>query len=513
MSNYDAEIPKSLHNQLIFSEKLHLDRRTAVVYGVTKDLRLLELQQKNVNGSVYLGPTIPTTSVAFFEDTSLEMETAYGESPDREQRPRTIKIKQFCANDGTTRTRFILVQLDRTLVVVERNDPQRLIRGAGSESLVIHSRYESFRQLSFVDHPHRSGACAVRIELEQQHRGEPIVTDFLGGPVAAGAEPEAKLACFDEVLKMLQQHTAERKVQLRMVQLTVSQLFNDINQPLKIVPETLRCSDPEGTVPLVRYGEVWKRIHNDRLVIGVPLYNCTYERRLILKNLSLVMLSRDLKHLDYTSRFYQIKDDDFEFKSYDEFMEMEDTIERSLSFGMEWIAEKINVLHPEQTGVHVACFELSSLLRHGPNVCLDCYVTYNVATIGNECVELQLNVGPLTLPRTQLYSAALSIQLFSEGETYRDLLTITCTSEQLAIEITYKSDHIGVGLKDFFVGRLGFAEVLSSVEDRSLLYCGDNSYWQGTLIRLDRLIGQRMKAKLYCSSSTGHTSSIDLFGL
>ncbi|ETN66187.1 hypothetical protein AND_002030 [Anopheles darlingi] len=210
------------------------------------------------------------------------------------------------------------------------------------------------------------------------------------------------------------------------------------------------------------------------------------------------MVSRDLKHLDYTSQFYQIKDDDFDFKSYDEFMEMEDTIERSLSFGMEWTADKINVLHPEQTGVHVACFDLSSLLQHGPDVCLDCYVTYRVATIEKECVELQLNVGPLTIPRTQLYSTALSIQLFSEGETYRDLLTITCTSEQLAIEISYKSAHVGIGLKDFFVGRLGFAEVLSSVEDRSLLYCGDNSYWQGTLIRLDRLIDQRMKAKLYC---------------
>uniref|UniRef100_A0A182FE56 Uncharacterized protein n=1 Tax=Anopheles albimanus TaxID=7167 RepID=A0A182FE56_ANOAL len=210
------------------------------------------------------------------------------------------------------------------------------------------------------------------------------------------------------------------------------------------------------------------------------------------------MLSRNLKHLDYTSRFYQLKSDDFEFNSYDEFMATEDAIERSLSFGMEWTAEKINVLHPEQTGVHVACFDLSSLLQQGPDVCIDCYVTYNVATIENECVELQLNVGPLTISRTQLYSTALSVQLFSEGETYRDLLTITCTSEQLAIEISYKSEHIGVGLKDFFVGRLGFAEVLSSVEDRSLLYCGDNSYWQGMLIRLDRLIEQRMKAKLYC---------------
>lgn len=29
---------------------------------------------------------------------------------------------------------------------------------------------------------------------------------------------------------------------------------------------------------LAKYGDIWMRTHNERLVFGIPVYNCTYRR-------------------------------------------------------------------------------------------------------------------------------------------------------------------------------------------------------------------------------------------
>uniref|UniRef100_A0A182UMV4 Uncharacterized protein n=1 Tax=Anopheles merus TaxID=30066 RepID=A0A182UMV4_ANOME len=279
---YEQDIPKRLQNDAIFAEKVSLTRRCAVVYVVTSDQRLFEVRQRAILCQVPL--TISRTEQGrqhpivnnsrLFNDTPYEMETSpvfdCHESP-----PSTVNVTLFRANDGTKRKLFILVQLDRTLVVVERRTTTDGCDDNGQ--LVVHSRYEDFRQLCFVENVHRPGSGAVRIELED--RDGPIVTDFQDTPsgfvgrVGAGPSLEDNFTCFDEVLKMLRDQTTERKAQLATAQLTVCEVFHGMNERMKTVPPLLRSSIAEEKVPLVRYGEVWQKIHNDRLLIGVPVYN------------------------------------------------------------------------------------------------------------------------------------------------------------------------------------------------------------------------------------------------
>uniref|UniRef100_A0A182WKU8 Uncharacterized protein n=1 Tax=Anopheles minimus TaxID=112268 RepID=A0A182WKU8_9DIPT len=269
---YEKDIPKRLQNDAIFVEKVALTRQCSVVYVITTDKRLFEVRERGILGEVPLvlntahtGHHDPiATNRGLFNDTQYDMDTS---TVVESEHPINVSIKLFRANDGTKRKLFVLVQLDRSLIVVERRNADGY---HGNGLLMVHSRFEYFRELAFVENPQRTGSCTVRIELDD--RDEPILTDFLDGPIGRNGTRsiEDNFACFDEVLKMLREQTAERKSQLEVARLTVSEIFNGMNERLKMVPPLLRSSNPEEKVPLVRYvllGTVAEQFEIEPIVI------------------------------------------------------------------------------------------------------------------------------------------------------------------------------------------------------------------------------------------------------
>ncbi|XP_001664326.2 uncharacterized protein LOC5579864 [Aedes aegypti] len=501
-SEHLDELPRSLLDSVLFVEKIVLNRNSSALAVITADRQLLEVKQRSIVTCLDLGGYgVGDIRQANHEPpvVSSIFGTLSPTKPD-EEIDRRIVLSVFRSIDGADRKVFYLLEMERKLVVVERKQSPCL-------RFVHCQTFEGFIKLVITERDDRPGCPVVKIYVEQQL--EPIVTDFHSYRMESSADSVNNFTCFHEILKALKERVNQRRAELTALQAVTGELFEQINGQLKHVPSLLRTENPDERQPLVKYGDVWTKVHNGLLVIGVPVFNCTYKRRLTLTNLKLFLKNPDQqKPFEYYFKYYQLKDDDFNFKNWEQILESEDIISDVPLFQQEWIQPKINALHPGQTAILLATAKLSHLKTIQLSTVFECFVTYDVATTGQDsCPGLQLFVGLVEVKRTDLYSVDLAV-VFNGRDTFKDLLAITATSEYLALELTFETVPKR-GFHRFCIETLKFrlinhgcaAEELHQEELPNILYYDDNGYWRSMLIRLDELKPTRQKMKIYCTHS------------
>uniref|UniRef100_A0A1Q3G226 Uncharacterized protein n=1 Tax=Culex tarsalis TaxID=7177 RepID=A0A1Q3G226_CULTA len=490
--DYRDEIPRRLLDQILFAERITIRRRLPPVFAlITQDRQLLEVQQKSIQATIDLAEFLTsagTTLPSIFGSFSPE--------PVDDGRKGKVSLTVFRSNDGVGKRLFYLVEVERHLVVVERQDQPAV-------KFVHNQTYEGFIQLSITENEERPGHEVVKIYLE--HSVEPTVTDFQTFRVVPTDMSVNNFTCFHEILKSLKERSAERRAELAMIRETTAKLYDRLNQRMKHVPGLLRTENPDEKRPLVKYGDIWTKVHNERLIVGIPVFNCTYKRRLTLTNLQLLLINESNNRFEYSYRVYQLNDDDFNFKNYEQILETDDDIPEVPHFQQEWKPLETNALHSEQTAILVATVKLSTLSELSLATMLECFVTYDVATVESDfCNPLQLYLGAVEVKRTDLYGTSSGVT-FHDRHIFQDLLVVTATSEFIPLVVRFEQSP-NRGLDRFCIEVLNFKlqNLSNGIEERELptiLYFADNGYWQTTMIRLDRSNELKQKLKIYCRYS------------
>lgn len=78
--------------------------------------------------------------------------------------------------------------------------------------------------------------------------------------------------------RTLQQSIWVARNELAVQRLQCERLAQQLVDRQRFGPASQRGHSVDEKMMLARYGDVWRRAHRDRLVIGVPVFNCTYKR-------------------------------------------------------------------------------------------------------------------------------------------------------------------------------------------------------------------------------------------
>lgn len=265
-SEHQEEIPKCLLNQLLYVEKIVIGRKNSVLAVITTDRQLFEVKERSIVTAIDLVAESrePPVGSSIFEPPSPPKP-----NDDVAKEEQKIVLTVFRSNDGINQKMFYLLEIERSLVVIER-------KTCPCVKFVHYQTFEGFIKLEITESDDRPGLPVVKIYVEQQ--SDPIVTDFQAYRLEASAGSVNNFTCFHEVLKTLKERTNQRRAELAAVRAVSGELFEQLNKRLKQVPSLLRTENPDEKRPLVKYGDVWTKVHNELLVIGVPVFNCTYKR-------------------------------------------------------------------------------------------------------------------------------------------------------------------------------------------------------------------------------------------
>lgn len=82
---------------------------------------------------------------------------------------------------------------------------------------------------------------------------------------------------FSGIFQAAKQKTNCAKAKLTNVTSEIAVLDSKIHEDSKCLPKVMLEEDPNERSPLVRYGSIWTRVVNDKLVIGIPVF-CASKR-------------------------------------------------------------------------------------------------------------------------------------------------------------------------------------------------------------------------------------------
>ncbi|KAG5684970.1 hypothetical protein PVAND_014175 [Polypedilum vanderplanki] len=285
-----------------------------------------------------------------------------------------------------------------------------------------------------------------------------------------------------------------------------------------LLPHLMRLNDVTDLSPLVRFGTIFTRTCNQKLCVGIPIFNSSsLERRALLERIKLIATCSSISNFNFKYNLYKMKTNCPSFEEFEKFFDHEKTSFQEVpKFNQDWTPEKFNPkLFTGEAAVIVATFCILQFLHESYHE-----IVFNISyEINNEQnqTKLLINVGKIFLNSSSIFSRDLEVTSW-KSEKYRNLIAITSTADAVVdIEILFESHS---DIENFLQNKLNFEviktkadeeerhfskktqlnDALLSLRSDFFLYC-PIGYFQGVLIRLNLENDLLMKAKIYVKTS------------
>lgn len=230
-----ANIPQKLLKNSIFTQKIRVNPTLTHHILIDKVGNLFEIGEKGV------------TNVILLENLKTN----------------TIEFQLFYSYKKSERKVFYLVLAASHLYVILRE-----------KSLKVIKTYENVSNVQVID-TNNTGNAHVEITLSDEMSS--IVTDFSESDNESQEDTELEQS-FTKILKTVQNSARETHKKFMEATESYSELYQKVCEKVKFMPKYLRSSNPLENTVLIPYANHWIRIHNQKLVLGLPILNVTYQR-------------------------------------------------------------------------------------------------------------------------------------------------------------------------------------------------------------------------------------------
>ncbi|CAO1331720.1 unnamed protein product [Diamesa tonsa] len=245
LTDYLHDIPERFKDKVVHCKTLVLQNvKTTVI--LTNKWELLEVKDKQIVNYLNLK--------CFLNEKVSEIE-------DNE----TVNLFKFHSVENLERLIFYLITFGTKLFVVLRKEFK----------LNFIKLYENVKSFDYED-PESNGQCIVRIKFND---GNSVTSNFLN-PMYDDAINDV-LSEFPGIKKTIDYLQSKENEILNKINSVRNQkdqfIVNLANQNI-FLPANMTTEIVDEKAPLVKYGDIWTKVCNDKLVIGIPILNCTYKR-------------------------------------------------------------------------------------------------------------------------------------------------------------------------------------------------------------------------------------------
>ncbi|XP_031617868.1 uncharacterized protein LOC116337438 isoform X2 [Contarinia nasturtii] len=485
-------LPSVLRKYMIYHCRIYTNAQHFSDFIITggQDAVLYEVNGKNILSSFHLSDTI-------FKDIVLPKSMMTNQTPN-------ILFNAYYSYKKKEKEQFLFLRIDHGLIVL----------GRANQQLIVHRQFSNISNYLIHDKN-----CTGEPSVEVIYRNGPSEEFELISLSYSSKGIDLRLMIdgeqyFEKITQELEDRVAKESSNLANINIQIQKESDALHTYQQTVEQ-----NSENFGILSRYGDYWIRNVNGQILIGIPVINSSTNKNLVERIRGSVFVSNQPQFV-YTHKLYTFQTENASIEplklqeiceqfnepnDYDS--EPSDDKPTDLIFNHEWIHQK-HVLYPDKAAVIIITMDLNEFTIASKGYDYDIFLIYNVFLESGLWKEFQTHITTVNIDADIFHDKRYFVN-FDTTNLFRDLLAVIATSERQMFRINFNDDTLMMQLTEFLLRRLSFDNISTAVsiddnyhqftlsqnlssalssghfeEDHQILYCPQDGYWYGMLIRI-----------------------------